>query len=148
LNELNHRYRRNITLHVNTLQVLEHYSWPGNVRQLQNVLERAMLMADDELITQEQVARILAEQSAVRLPDEVPGHGSRFTSTPASQDDTGQTGVQTRSYQWVHHDDAQRIQEALKHTRGNQAGAARKLNMTVRQLRYRIAKLGLNVARH
>jgi len=147
LNELNHRYRRNITLHVNTLQVLEHYSWPGNVRQLQNVLERAMLMADDELITQEQVARILAEQSAVRLPDEVPGPVSRFTSTSASQDDPGQNGIQTRSYQWVHHDDAQRIEEALKHTRGNQAGAARRLNMTVRQLRYRIAKLGLNVAR-
>jgi len=148
LNELNHRYRRNITLHVNTLQVLEHYSWPGNVRQLQNVLERAMLMADDELITQEQVARILTEQSAVRLPDEVTGSVSRFPSTQGQQEAPGQAEMQTRAYQWVHQDDAQRIQEALKHTRGNQAGAARLLNMTVRQLRYRIAKLGLNVARH
>ncbi|MFN2350050.1 MAG: helix-turn-helix domain-containing protein, partial [Thioalkalivibrio sp.] len=96
----------------------------GNVRQLQNLLERAMLRPMTNSSPRNS-SRILAEQSAVRLPDEPPGPVARSTSMPGQQEGPALAGIQTRSYQWVHNDDAQRIQEALKHTRGNQARAAR-----------------------
>ncbi len=149
LNELNHRYRRNITLHPAALHVLERYSWPGNVRQLQNVLERAMLMVEDEVIDQEQMTRILAEQSAVKLPKQGPDRPveAGMAEERGVRGEAFLTGAMPRAYQWVHQDDAQRIRNALEQTRGNQAGAARLLNLTTRQLRYRMEKLGLRMVR-
>jgi transcriptional regulator of acetoin/glycerol metabolism len=35
------------------MQVLIHYDWPGNIRELANVLERAQILAEDHLITVE-----------------------------------------------------------------------------------------------
>lgn len=58
LRELNRRSGRNTDISEDALQTLEHYSWPGNLRELKNAVERAHIMAD-RLIT-------LAE-----LPDEV-----------------------------------------------------------------------------
>jgi DNA-binding NtrC family response regulator len=57
------------------LRILEDYHWPGNIRELENTIERAVLMADDETITAEDLHMFFASQprtegeSGVRLPD-------------------------------------------------------------------------------
>jgi DNA-binding NtrC family response regulator len=57
------------------LKILEDYHWPGNIRELENTIERAVLMADDEMITDEDLHMFFASQpmpegaSGVRLPD-------------------------------------------------------------------------------
>lgn len=33
-----------------TLEAMRHYSWPGNIRELQNVIERAVILADGEVL--------------------------------------------------------------------------------------------------
>ena len=42
--------RRSVKFSEESLALLERYSWPGNVRELQNVVERALILADKEII--------------------------------------------------------------------------------------------------
>ncbi|MGM0552273.1 MAG: sigma-54-dependent Fis family transcriptional regulator [Pseudomonadota bacterium] len=144
LNELNHRYQRNIALHPSALASMEHYAWPGNVRQLQNVIERAVLMAESDQLRHAQIQQILAEQATVRLPEQPPGAAS---PTPPPEGATSPVPSEPGRYQWVRQDDAERIRDALNQCAGNQSQAARLLHLSVRQLRYRIEKLGLEVPR-
>ena len=147
LNELNHRYQRNIALHPNALATMEHYGWPGNVRQLQNVIERAVLMAESDQLRHAQIQQILAEQASVRLPETTPGPASTTAPPPAADATAAPAFAEVGRYQWVRQEDAERIHDALNRCGGNQSRAARLLNLSVRQLRYRIEKLGLEVPR-
>ncbi|WP_019570227.1 sigma-54-dependent Fis family transcriptional regulator [Thioalkalivibrio sp. ALE11] len=143
LNELNHRYQRNVALHPEALAALERYGWPGNIRQMQNVVERAILMAESDHIQRTQIQQILTEQGSVRLP-EAPTPQS---SSPPAFDYGSTTKNEVGRYQWVRQEDAKQILDALNQCRGNQSCAARRLNLSLRQLRYRIEKLGLEVRR-
>ncbi|MGH8224359.1 MAG: sigma-54 interaction domain-containing protein, partial [Woeseiaceae bacterium] len=99
---------------------LLHYAFPGNVRELENMLERAVTLCSGRLIQ--------ADDVAIRVA--APG-------SPGSAARAGDLGNQL--------DDVQRqaIIEALEKTRYNKTAAARILGLTFRQLRYRIKKLGL-----
>jgi two-component system NtrC family response regulator len=103
------------------------YSWPGNVRELRNCIERAMIMAEGDVIQTED------------LP-------LRFTSVPATPargngGDGGDLDTRLAEYerQW--------IVDALKEVHGVQAHAAKLLGITERSLWYRVKKLGLDVER-
>ncbi|SEA79108.1 PAS domain S-box-containing protein [Thalassobacillus cyri] len=50
LEKLNEKLESNLSLHPDTLPVLENYSWPGNIRELENVLERAAILSEEEHI--------------------------------------------------------------------------------------------------
>jgi transcriptional regulator with GAF, ATPase, and Fis domain len=53
------------------MERLQSYMWPGNIRQLQNVLERAVLQTEGSLITAEQIDRMLIDEADMpfqRLP--------------------------------------------------------------------------------
>ncbi|MFV9616204.1 MAG: sigma-54 interaction domain-containing protein [Gammaproteobacteria bacterium] len=62
-----------LSLAAETLEILQHYSFPGNVRELRNILERATLLADDDVILPEHLpADVSANKNAskhVRLAD-------------------------------------------------------------------------------
>lgn len=148
LNELNHRYQRNIALHPDALTALERYGWPGNVRQLQNVVERAVLMAESDRIRPAQIQQILTEQATVQVPETATGSpsqtdGRRFLANHGE----GSADTEVGRYQWVRQEEAEDIVNALNQCSGNQSRAARLLNLSIRQLRYRIEKLGLEVPR-
>ena len=108
-----------------TLKFLEAYSFSGNVRQLQNIVERAATLSDTEELG----------------PDSLPA-GVRGTSDPlASSDVTIGEGFSLER----HLDEFERrfLQESLRLSGGVKMKAAQLLGLTFRSLRYRLAKHGL-----
>jgi len=100
---------------------LLNYSYPGNVRELENLLERAVTLCSGGKIRETD----LSLRSPASKDD---GH------TPAGATDLGN---QIESVQ------RQAIVEALEKARYNKTAAAKLLGLTFRQLRYRIKKLGI-----
>jgi Nif-specific regulatory protein len=126
------------------------FSWPGNIRQLQNVVERAVLKADGPWITAEQIEVILrAENNPTAAPWSFPPSSEALPpidaagASAALQTPTGSYGPdRLRPYSRVQVDDLEQIHHALQQSGGNQTRAAQLLGYTTRQLRYRLKKLG------
>jgi two-component system response regulator PilR (NtrC family) len=104
------------------LEALETYAFPGNVRELENILERA--------ITLSTAGEVRA--SDIQLRDN-PGHSSAAESA--------QSGAALGDHLEEIERDA--IIKALEQTRFNKTAAAKVLGMSFRALRYRIKKLGI-----
>ena len=108
------------SLHDDTGDALLRYSFPGNVRELENMLERAVTLCASGVIAP-------GDLHMRELSD--------ATSVPAS---VGKLGEQVEDVQ------RQAIVEALEKTRYNKTAAAKLLGLSFRQLRYRIKKLGID----
>jgi PAS domain S-box-containing protein len=60
LTEYNAKYSRNIVIEHQGIELLKQYSWPGNIRELQNVIERLVIISDEEsVIGTEQLGKLL-----------------------------------------------------------------------------------------
>ncbi len=104
------------------MRVLTAYHYPGNVRELENILERALTLCAD--------GRIAAQDIAVR-----PGPAPAVALSAEISD--GALDAQ------VEHIEREAIVKALEQTRYNKTAAAKLLGITFRALRYRIKKLGI-----
>jgi DNA-binding NtrC family response regulator len=103
------------------------YDWPGNVRELQHTIERAVLLAEGEVLTIERPAESPSGAGQAGGPVAAPGETAREL---ISLDDM----------------ERQYIQEVLRHTGGQIAGkggAAEILGLQPSTLRSRMMKLGL-----
>ncbi len=133
LNQINQSYQRNVNITPEALNHLATYAWPGNVRQLRNVLERLALLSENRLIsTTEAVTVIAAEttsEAAVQRHNEKP---------------VAVTMGELRPYHAVQGGDRDGIVQALALCKGNKSRAAQQLGMTLRQLNYRIQRLGIS----
>jgi two-component system response regulator PilR (NtrC family) len=112
------------------LQALTHYSFPGNVRELENILERALTLSDGPNIT----------EADLRLPqDKRPATGDAAPAAALTPEPT--PDFELENYM----DDIERnvILKALEKTRHNKTAAAELLGISFRALRYRLKKLGL-----
>jgi two-component system response regulator PilR (NtrC family) len=107
-------------LSTEALDALRAYDFPGNVRELENILERAITLCESDVITPAELG--LPERSQ----DE--------------DDDTG--GANLDDY--VNEREKEAILKALEQTRHNKTAAARLLGISFRALRYRLKKLGLD----
>jgi two-component system response regulator PilR (NtrC family) len=105
------------------LSALEGYYFPGNVRELENVLERATALSENGSIDDADLYLPRAEQPAAAAPPPV--------QERPLQDYLGEV-------------ERQAILKVLEETRWNRTVAAKKLGMTLRSLRYRLSKLGLD----
>jgi Nif-specific regulatory protein len=129
LGQINQTYQRNVALTPEALDRLVAHPWPGNIRQLRNVLERVSLLADSAQITDAAVAGVLAGES-----------GSERNTPPAAPA-PGDSGV--RRYLSAHDISREQIESALLSQRGNKSRAAQALGLTLRQLNYRLQRMGL-----
>jgi DNA-binding NtrC family response regulator len=114
-----------------SLEALLSYNWPGNVRQLRSVIRRAVLLADD-LITDKHL-------DIKRAP--VPG----LAFTPKIQ---GTPWKELSLREIVHHSvvtvEREVLIQALKHTRGNKAKAARLLHIDYKTIHNKLKQLGIH----
>src|SRR5699024_4255548 len=56
IEQLNEQYETQYHLAPEAINVLEAYPWPGNIRELQNVMERIVVFADEEILTAEYIS--------------------------------------------------------------------------------------------
>jgi len=106
------------------LRCLESYSWPGNVRQLENTIERAVALETSGEIQLERLPETVRHQSAQLTSD--------FFTLPEGPFDLESFLSQIES---------SLIHQALSQTDGNQTLAAQKLNLTKGSLRHRLHSL-------
>lgn len=107
-----------------TLTALCEYSFPGNVRELENILQRAFTMTESEEISIEDL--------------NLPNHQSPIIET------TGSTNMANGNLEaYIENIERLAINEALEATRWNKTAAAEKLGISFRALRYRCTKLNI-----
>ena len=133
----NERLRKRIRgLSAEVAEIFRRYAWPGNVRELRNVIERVMILEDDETISSRYLPRGLAHEEA-----------DRFSARPAEvrTEVSSQTPshVFTLPVNGIVLDDLEMslVQQALERSHGNQTRAAELLGISRDQLRYRLKKL-------
>ncbi|MBI1425011.1 MAG: GAF domain-containing protein [Gammaproteobacteria bacterium] len=144
LNIANHDYNRNVLLDETILQKLERFDWPGNIRQLENVIKRAVLIAHTNHVSPSEIDIILGEESRVAMPQAGMTHAPAMTPAAPMAPAYSQHDSSIRPYAWVRDDESEQIIQALRQARGNKTRAAINLGLTPRQLRYRMVKLGID----
>lgn len=109
-------------------EALDGYAWPGNVRQLKNVIERAVAVCGGTTIEVEDLPEQILAQGLPQVSDvQVPAMGSSVGSLPE----------RVRAFE------GGLIREALEKSCGNQAQAARILGVPRRTLAHKVQALGL-----
>jgi len=130
LNRINQANQRNVNLSPGALDVLEAHPWPGNIRELGNVIERLVLLTDDTIVSAEEAMRFLpAAPTRVAAAVEAPSPANHATPL-------------VREYRELRSHSAAELQQALARHSGNQSRAAQSLGLTARQFGYRLRKLG------
>ncbi len=111
-----------------TLERLQRYAFPGNVRELENILERALTLSDGREIHPDDLALPESDDSAAESAD-----AASLQQPP--------DGVQLEKY--LEDIERRAILKALEQTDNNKTAAAKVLGITFRAMRYRLKKLGL-----
>jgi two-component system response regulator PilR (NtrC family) len=116
---------------------LQRYSFPGNVRELENILERAIALSASGVIDLEDLQLRQAAAAAPGDPAATDSLARLPTPPPAA------AGAGTALGDQLENMERAAIVKALEQTRYNKTAAAKLLGMSFRALRYRVKKLGI-----
>ena len=100
------------------MQILEQYPWPGNIRELRNVMERATILADGEFIETRHLPPLLVSRGEETLPT--------VTLTPGTTVDEAERRL---------------ILLTLDHTRNNKTRAAEILGISLKTLHNKLNRM-------
>ena len=106
-------------------KLLVEYDWPGNIRELKNVIERAIILGNEDTLLIE------------HLPQEIVAKQPTFQAPAATSFKLPPEGVDIEEVERA------LICQALEVSEGNQSKAAKKLNLGIDAFRYRMKKFGL-----
>jgi DNA-binding NtrC family response regulator len=122
VNRFNGEFRKHVRgLSPGAQELLDNYGWPGNVRELRNAIERAMLLADRELLEPQDFTTLTRTISPTQF--KLPPEGVNLEEV-----------------------ERQLVVQALERANNNQTKAAELLGLNRDQVRYRMEKFGLRQA--
>ena len=122
-------HRRAVQLAPEALQRLEAHDWPGNIRELGNVIERLVLLAAGTIVSAAEVDAVLGASRSARP--------SQKAATSPMQPPL------VREYRPHHSHERDELVRALAAAGGNKSRAAQALGLTARQFAYRLQKLDI-----
>ncbi|MBI4394781.1 MAG: sigma-54-dependent Fis family transcriptional regulator [Candidatus Omnitrophica bacterium] len=120
-----HMTNRKPTIAKEALAVLENYAWPGNIRELENVIERIVAFSDSDLITVTDVEKALQK-----------GNFSSDKIKPINKSSDLKENLEVY--------ERELIEQAIQKSKGNKNKAAKQLNLTRQALQYKISKYGIH----
>ncbi len=130
LNEFSKKFGKNIQgIDAAGLELLKSYNWKGNIRELRNVMERVLLLAEEDELTDGHFAFLLDGKDAIETEEDkfilqIPPKGVKIDVVLKAL-----------------------ILKTLKITNGNQVKAAKVLGLSRSKLRYRMEQLGIEVTK-
>lgn len=116
------------------LKALAQYTFPGNVRELENILERAFTLCENGII----------HQTDLQLPNNIKDAAAQTSGIKNPAQKTSLPSQEAPLEDYLDSLEKEAITNALEKTRWNKTAAAKELGITFRALRYRLKKLGLN----
>lgn len=126
LKRFNKEYGKKVSFNSKALERLISYPWPGNIRELENTIERIVLLAEKDNLSESDLPMFITidvRPNLVKRP---------LDNSLADE---------------LKEIEKTRIEEALRRSNYNQAEAARILGITPRQIGYKIRKYGIEMAR-
>ena len=122
---------RKVTINPDARKLLENYTYPGNVRQLESAIERAILLCENDTITNDDLP-----------PEMFTERGGRVQAASASASGSEQFILPPQGINW---EDVERslIMQAMERTDNNITKSANLLGLTFRTLQYRLEKFGV-----
>lgn len=129
-------------VHISTaaLTALGRYHFPGNVRELENILQRALTLSENQEIQVQHLDLHQHSQLLTPTPAVSPEPSTTASGQPVANFVPGQGFSLEAHLETI---EKQAIEQALQATRWNKTAAAQLLGMSFRSLRYRMKKLGL-----
>jgi two-component system response regulator PilR (NtrC family) len=127
-------------LQPDALAALEAYQFPGNVRELENILERAMAMCEGDVIEAEDL--MLPQRTVVASAPGTDTAAAGAVQAPPNGLTAG--GADGSLEDFISNIERDTIIKALEESRYNKTATAKKLGITFRALRYKLKKLGID----
>lgn len=146
LNKTNQNNQRNVHLTQSALDQLQLHTWPGNIRELSNFIERLVLLSEKSLVDADEIQYFLSQNKAenIQIPQKAIFSG-HLPHVPIIQPFTNsyqhESQYAVRPYARADSHEKNDLMTALQQAGGNKTRAAQLLGMTARQFNYRLTKL-------
>ena len=139
LNRANQAHQRNVILTPEAVARLAEHHWPGNIRELGNLIERLVLLSEAPLAGVAAVQRLLQDDDPAGVASLSTGPGPLRPAAPPP----AEAMPLVRDYRRVDSHSPEALAQVLARHGGNRTRSAAALGLTLRQFSYRCRKLGL-----